>query len=171
MFRTSRNSNFRKNKLKKKNKIGQVQKIIDIVYNYSMRTIMKASKEKTKSSSKPGVQILATEVHEGFLRVDEKFITVDEKFLRVDERFDRVDDKFERVDEKFKRVDERFESMQREINIRFDAVLREMDIRFAGVDKRFTSIDQKFHVVYWIMGTGFALVITMLGVIMRLIIL
>lgn len=101
----------------------------------SMNTIMRTTKVTTGKYSNSENRVLATEVHEGFKRVDEKFIA----------------------------VDRRFETILREMDLRFESQHREMVIRFEAVD-------HKFSIVYWMIGTGFALVLSALSIIMKFVI-
>ncbi len=52
---------------------------------------------------------------------------------RVDEGFRRVDERFAQVDERFAQVDARFDSLQRDFNMRFDAMQRLMIQLFGGM--------------------------------------
>lgn len=66
-------------------------------------------------------------------RLDDLNHRVDEGFRRVDERFRRVDERFAQVDARFAQVDARFESLQRDFNMRFDAMQKLMIQLFGGM--------------------------------------
>lgn len=77
-------------------------------------------------------------------RIDERFNRVDadigglriemrKGFEQIDKRFDQIDKRFEQVDKRFERVDDKFDAMQREMNLRFEAVQRNMTYWFISL--------------------------------------
>ena len=51
-------------------------------------------------------------------------------------------------------MDKRFEAMDK----RFEALQRDLDKRFESMDKRFKAMDKRFNTVLWTIGLGFSLV-------------
>jgi uncharacterized protein (DUF3084 family) len=64
-------------------------------------------------------------VDEAFARVDQRFDQIDQRFEQVDQRFEQVDLRFEQVDERFGKLEGKLESMQREMNLRFEGFRRD----------------------------------------------
>ena len=81
-----------------------------------------------------------------------------ERMVRVEEALlaqGKVLESLQReMDKRFEAMDKRFEAMQREMDKRFEA----MDKRFEAMDKRFETMDKRFSTVLWTIGLGFSLV-------------
>ncbi len=67
---------------------------------------------------------------------------------------------FKRMDERFIAMDKRFESLQKQMDERFEAQQKQMDERFIAMDKRFGSLQQqmnsRFSQLQWLIGLLFA---------------
>ena len=81
----------------------------------------------------------------------ERMVRVEEALLaqgKVLESLQReMDKRFEAMDKRFEAMDKRFEAMDK----RFEALQRELD-------KRFEAMDKRFNTVLWTIGLGFSLV-------------
>ncbi len=98
----------------------------------------------------------------GHASLMERMVRVEEALLsqgKVLESLQReMDKRFESVDKRFEALDKRFEALQREMDKRFEALQREMDKRFESMEKRFETMDKRFNTVLWTIGLGFSLV-------------
>lgn len=101
-----------------------------------------------------------SEFRENFLRIENRIDMVitemKEGFKRMDERFEAVDKRFESIDKHFDSVDKRFE----DVNKRFEDVNK----RFEDVNKRFDDVNKRFSMMFSFMSLGFILLATLISV-------
>lgn len=76
---------------------------------------------------------LRMETRKGFEQIDKRFDQIDKRFEQFEKRFDQIDRRFEQIDKRFERVDDKFDAMQREMNLRFEAVQRNMTYWFISL--------------------------------------
>jgi len=100
------------------------------------------------------------EFRENFLRIENRLDMVitemKEGFKRMDERFESVNKRFESTDKRFESIDKRFESIDK----RFE----DMNIRFEDVNKRFEDINKRFSMMFTFMSLGFIMLATLISV-------
>ena len=77
----------------------------------------------------------------------------------------------ELMGQRFDSVDRRFESVQKQMDERFTAVLREIEVRSAASDKRFEDMNKRFDDMQanfartqWLIGIGFVVLGSLVSV-------
>lgn len=82
-----------------------------------------------------------------------------EVLRRMDRNEIELKNQRELIQQGFAMMDKRFESMQHNMDKRFDQV----DKRFEQVDKRFDQIDKRFIFMQWVIGVGFSTIVVLMS--------
>ena len=67
------------------------------------------------------------------------------------------------MDKRFEAVDQRLETLAREMDQRFEALMREMDKRFEAVDQRFDALQRQIAFMQWMFSVWLTLLSVLAG--------
>ena len=90
-----------------------------------------------------------------FDKIDTRFVDVGNEFKALDSRFEQIDTRFEQVRNEFKALDTRFEQVSVDVRNEFktlDSRFDKIDTRFEQVDLKLEHMNEKFVIVYWLIG-------------------
>ncbi len=84
----------------------------------------------------------AAALHKRELDILERIVRVEDELKNLREV---MEERFGKMDERFIKIDERFETMQNQMNRRFEAQQNLIEERFGKMDERFIKIDERFE--------------------------
>jgi len=101
--------------------------------------------------------------------LDRQFDAIQKQFDAIQKQFDAVNQRFGTVQKQFDAVNQRFDAIQKQfdaVNQRFDTVQKQFDAVNQRIDDLKDSVNQRFTVMYWVMGSGFGITFALLAVIL-----
>ena len=129
----------------------EIEPILEDKIRKILEDFVKKYEEKTREIS----------LLERIIRVEEELVSLRKiesaRFEAMEKRFEslqrEMDKRFEAIDKRFKVMNERFEILQ-----------REMDKRFDVMEKRFESLEKRLSFTQWFIGAGFTLIVILITI-------